>query len=316
VDQAVVAAFFQALSPVELDVYAQAMSAHKQSLAQADHARWQQIERLRYQAALAQRQYNQVDPDNRLVAAELEARWEAALRELKQAEEAAAEEQQVVVVPFTLTAKLKAAFSSIGEKLPQIWDQELLSREQKKALLRCLIDKIALHRVARDRVQARIVWVGGETTRLLIPVQCHSFAALSQAAEMENLIIKLAGEGAEDEQIAARLTAQGHRSPMRETVLASTVRSIRLKHGIMRKRSQSHPRHIRGYLTVTQIAAEVGLSHHYIYDRIHNGRIEVVKDQATGLFLFPDKPATLELFRQLKSGDLKKLRFSKEHQHA
>jgi DNA invertase Pin-like site-specific DNA recombinase len=316
VDQAVVAAFFQALSPVELDVYAQAMNAHKQSLAQADHARRQQIERLRYQAALAQRQYNRVDPDNRLVAAELEARWEAALRELKQAEEAAAEEQQVVVVPFTLTAELKAAFSSIGEKLPQIWDQELLSREQKKALLRCLIDKIALHRVARDRVQARIVWVGGETTRLLIPVQCHSFAALSQAAEMENLIIKLAGEGAEDEQIAARLTAQGHRSPMRETVLASTVRSIRLKHGIMRKRSQSHPRHIRGYLTVTQIAAEVGLSHHYIYDRIHNGRIEVVKDQATGLFLFPDKPATLELFRQLKSGDLKKLRFSKEHQHA
>jgi excisionase family DNA binding protein len=94
------------------------------------------------------------------------------------------------------------------------------------------------------------------------------------------------------------------------------VRIIRLKHGIMRKRSQSHPRRIKRYLTVTQIAAAVGLSHHYIYDRIHNGTIEVVKDQATGLFLFPDKTATLELFRQLKSGRLKKLRFSKEHQHA
>jgi recombinase/recombinase-like zinc beta ribbon protein len=88
VDKAVLAAFFQALSPVELDVYARAMTAHKQSLDQARHARQQQIERLRYQASLSQRQFVRVDPDNRLVAAELEARWEAALRELKQAEEA------------------------------------------------------------------------------------------------------------------------------------------------------------------------------------------------------------------------------------
>ena len=49
----------------------------------------QQVERLRYQAALAERQFNQVDPDNRLVAAELERRWEAALRELRQAEDGA-----------------------------------------------------------------------------------------------------------------------------------------------------------------------------------------------------------------------------------
>jgi DNA invertase Pin-like site-specific DNA recombinase len=74
VDQAVVEAFFLALSPVELDVYARALAAHKQSVAQAVQARQQQIERLRYQAALAQRQFNRIDPDNRLVAAELESR--------------------------------------------------------------------------------------------------------------------------------------------------------------------------------------------------------------------------------------------------
>src|SRR5262249_59828621 len=99
------------------------------------------------------------------VAAELEARWEAALRELKKAEDAAAQADQIVVVPFALTAELKAAFTSIGQRLPQIWEQDLLSREQKKALLRCLIDKIALHRFAPDRVQARIVWIGGGKTR-------------------------------------------------------------------------------------------------------------------------------------------------------
>jgi DNA invertase Pin-like site-specific DNA recombinase len=291
VDRAVIKAFFEALSPVEFDVYARALAAHKQSLNQARHARQQQIERLRYQAALAQRQFNRVDPDNRLVAAELEARWEAALRELKQAEDAAAQADQVVVVPFALTAELKAAFTAVGKKLPQIWEKDLLAREQKKALLRCLIDKIALHRIARDRVQARIVWVGGETTTLLVPVQCHSFAALTAAREMEELILKLAAEGVADEEIAARLTAQGHRSPMHPSVLPSTVRTIRLKHRIMIKRHQSHPRRIDGCLTVPQLAKELGITVHFIYDRIHNG--------------------TIEIARKLIDGRLQKLRFQR-----
>jgi len=309
VDQAVLAAFFQALSPVELDVYARAMTAHKQSLDQAHHARQQQIERLRYQASLAQRQFARVDPDNRLVAAELEDRWESALRELKQAEDAAAQASQVVVVPFALTAEMKAAFTAIGQKLPQIWDQNLLSREQKKALLRCLIDKIALHRIARDQAQARIIWIGGETTTLVIPVQVGSFAFLSNAAEMESLIVKLASDGLPDEEIAAQLTAQGHRSPMRQQVLPSTVRTIRLRHGIMLKRHQSHPRRIDGFLTVSQLAKKLGISIHFIYDRIHNGTIKISKDKKTRGYLFPDRPTTIKQFRKLIDGRIQTLDF-------
>jgi hypothetical protein len=309
VDQAVIEAFFRALSPVELDVYARAMTAHNQSLDQARQGRMQQVERLRYQAALAQRQFNRVDPDNRLVAAELEARWEAALRELKQAEEAAAQADQIVMIPFALTAELKAAFTSIGQRLPQIWDQDLLSREQKKALLRCLIEKIALRRLAPDRAQARIVWIGGEPTTLQIQVQVKRFAALSGAREMEQTILKLAAEGISDEEIAQQLTEGGHRSPMCQHVLPSTVKTIRLKHGIMIKRHQSHPRRIEGFRTVPQLAKELGITVHFIYDRIHKGTIGIVKDQATGLYLFPDRPATIKQFRKLIDGRLQNLRF-------
>lgn len=78
VDATVVDAFFQALSPIELDVYARAVAAQQHTDEEAERAHQQQLERLRYQAALAQRQYHRCDPDNRLVAAELEARWEAA----------------------------------------------------------------------------------------------------------------------------------------------------------------------------------------------------------------------------------------------
>lgn len=309
IDQAVIKAFFEALSPVELDAYAQAMATHKQSLDQACQARRQQIERLRYQAALAQRQFNRVDPDNRLVASELEARWEAALRELKHAEEKAAQADQAVAVPFALSAELQAAFASIGQKLPQIWEQDLLAREQKKALLRCLIEKIALHRLAPDRAQARIVWIGGETTTLQIPVQVKRFAALSRAEEMKQTILKLANEGISDQEIARQLSEDGHRSPMRQHVLPSTVKTIRLKHGIMIKRHQSHPRRIDGCLTVPQLAKELGVSVHFIYDRIHNGTIGIAKDDATGLYLFPNRPATIKQFKKLIDGHLQNLRY-------
>jgi hypothetical protein len=243
------------------------------------------------------------------VADELEARWETALRDLKQAETEATEANQVVVVPFTLTAQLKSAFTAIGQKLPEIWDKDILSREHKKALLRCLIDKVVLHRVARDQVQARIIWVGGDTTTLLIQVQVGSIADLSSAAEMTTLVLKLAAEGLSDKKIAAQLSAEGYRSPMGDSLLPSTVAKIRLRNGVLRKPKLSRPRQIDGFLTISQLAKTLGIPAHYIYDRINKGTIDVTKDSRTGLYLFPNQPATIEQFRQLLDGRLQKLRY-------
>jgi hypothetical protein len=195
IDDVVVNAFFHALSPVELDLYARARAAQKHTAEQVERARAQRLERLHYQAALAQRQYSRCDPDNRLVAAALEARWEAALRERKQAEDTATQERARTVVPFVLTAERKAAFSKLGGRLPPIWEQPILSQPQRKAVLRCLIDKVALHRVGRSHAQVRIVWRGGETTTLLVSVRVRRLAALPAAAEMERLISALFTQG-------------------------------------------------------------------------------------------------------------------------
>ena len=72
---------------------------------------------------------------------------------------------------------------------------------------------------------------------------------------MEAIILDLSQKGQTDEEIADHLTALGYRSPMcTDAVLPSTVMNIRLKHGIFLVRSQSHPRRIPGYLTLTQVA--------------------------------------------------------------
>ena len=318
IDAWVVETFFQALSPVELDVYARAVAAQTKTDEQADRAYRQQLERLRYAAALAERQFNQVDPDNRLVAAELENRWEAALRALNHHETLYAQRQPQQALLPELPEELKEAFTAIGQQLPQIWDQDVLTRQHKKALLRCLIEKVVLHRIQRDRVCIRIVWQGGDTTTHELPVPVGSLADLSiDVAKMETIILDLSRQGQSDEKIAEHLTALGHRSPMQPNfILPSTVRTIRLRHGVFQQRHQSHPRRIPGYLTLSQIAQQLDITPHWIYDRIHNGRIQITKDAKTGLYLFPDHPDTLERFRNLKTGELQNLHFSTEHQDA
>jgi len=155
----------------------------------------------------------------------------------------------------------------------------------------------------------RIVWRGGETTTAAVPVTVGSLARLSGAAEMEKKILQLAKKGKTDEEIAALLTEQGYRSPKHSTVLSSTVRILRLRQRLFRKRSQSHPRQMPGCLTVPQVARQLRITPHWIYDRIHNGTIVMARDRDTNLYLFPEDPRTITLFKQLRAGKLQQLRF-------
>src|SRR5262249_9734764 len=269
VDAYVVQAFWVALSPLELDAYSRAMQAQRQSQEAVDHAQRQQLERLRYHVALAERQFNQVDPDNRLVAAELEKRWETALRELKVAQDVDEKAHYSAPSSPRLSADLKATFTAIGQKLPEVWPQDVLSQAQKKALLRCLIDKVVIHRSQRDTVHTRIVWKGGDTTTVDLPIAVGSWSELSHNAELENRIVCLHRQGLDDDTIAQQLTAEWYRSPLEATkLLPSTVKGIRLRHKLFMTRSQSHPRRIPGSLTVPQIATALGIAPHWLYDRI------------------------------------------------
>jgi hypothetical protein len=95
-------------------------------------------------------------------------------------------------------------------------------------------------------------------------------------------------------------------------VLPSTVKIIRLKQRLFQKPSQSHPRRMAGYLTVPPIARTLEVPVHWMDDHINRGTIEVTKDPTTGLYLFPDQPHTLEMFKDLKAGKRRKLRFHED----
>ncbi|WP_284276024.1 hypothetical protein [Bradyrhizobium iriomotense] len=103
-----------------------------------------------------------------MVTGELERRWEAALSELRRAEEALAQRtmhksNEPLGVPHDLRAKVIA----LGNRLPALWENPATRREHRKALLRCPIEKVVMRRCARDKAEVRIVWRGGATTELV-----------------------------------------------------------------------------------------------------------------------------------------------------
>src|SRR6266700_4780102 len=111
VDTRVVDAFLQALAPVELDVYEQALAKRQQQAERIAKAHAQHLERLRYEAAYCERQFRHVDPEHRHVAAELEHAWEVALQALKQAEAAQKQRAQACTPPASaLPPALQGAF--------------------------------------------------------------------------------------------------------------------------------------------------------------------------------------------------------------
>jgi len=114
--------------------------------------------------------------DNRLVAAELERRWEESLRALREAEDSMRRQAETEAKNFHLDSKLKQALLDVGRCLTELWESGLISRAQKKALSRCLIDKVLIQRAVRDCVRTRIVWRGGADSLLEIPIAVGAFS--------------------------------------------------------------------------------------------------------------------------------------------
>lgn len=157
----------------------------------------------------------------------------------------------------------------------------------RKALLRCLIEKVVMRRSARDKAEVRIVWRGGATTELLVTLPVNAVAALPRHKEMVERICALAHEGMHDDEIAHILTEEGHHSPWEaDKVLPVTVRRIRLKHRLKVRPRQTRWAAVTGHLTVTQLASRLGIRAKWIYVQLKRGSILTTREPS-GRFLFP-----------------------------
>ncbi|WP_428483772.1 recombinase family protein [Rhodopila sp.] len=304
IDACVASAFLDAVTPAEMDAWSEARRVECQADTALRRAEEQQVERLRYQASLAERQFNRVDPDNRLVAAELERRWEAALVELRRAQAALAQYMAPTRAgaPATLEPQLRVQALAVGQGLSALWADPGVSREHRKALLRCLIDKVVLRRTARDAAAVRVVWRGGEVSEMQVALPVNELAALPRGSEMEARVLELARAGVRDPEIVQILTAEGHRSTrLNLRILPSTVQAIRLRHGVKAAWRCTRWPPVPGWLTVAQAAARLPVPEKWLRKKLRAGVIRG-RLEPSGRYLIPDRLDTLEAIRLLRAG--------------
>ncbi|MCP3460394.1 recombinase family protein [Bradyrhizobium sp. CCGUVB23] len=317
IDAAVADAFLTALAPAELDALSKARRAQHQTDAALRASAERQLERKRYAAALAERQFNRVDPDNRLVASELERRWEAALNEVRAAEEELTRQAPPQPVASMVIGKvLHSKVVSLAGRLPQIWTDASTTDAQRKALLRCLVEKVVLDRGERDIARVRIVWRGGAVSNLEVKMKVNSFAMLTRGMEMRNRLLDLARDGMPDDEIAAVLTSEGHRSPnCADRVLPITVQRTRLAAGIRVAVQRNRWSHASNLLSPPELAAKLKIPVNWLYVQIRHKRL-LIDRHSTGAYLFPDKPSVLKAIQNLRNHTLSRvdLRICPPHQ--
>ena len=265
-----------AAAPAALEV-SMAAAAHAENERAALDKLWRQrVERGRYAAGRARRQYQLADPENRLVTRQLEADWESALAEAGRLE---AEYQRFAEqTPAVLAPAERDAIRSLASDLPRVWDAPTTTRADRKELLRILTDDVTVA-VEGDSeiVNVDITWAGGHRTsgRAVRPV--GRLDQLSYYPALLETVTRLAGEGRNSRQIAGTLNAAGYRPPKRTAVFTGQqVRNIISKHAI-RENAKGRPAVLTdldpGEWSVPGLSAELGMPTASIYNWIYRGWI-------------------------------------------
>ena len=204
VDQAVAAAFLEAVQPAAIEA---ALSALNEL--EAEHnalsRQWrQQLDRAAHAVAVAKARYEQVDPTLRLVAAELEQAWETALQRQRQLQQ---EWERIQTAQADISTADVALVRQLAADLPALWAAETTMISDRKRLLRALIAEVTLDSAKETGVtHIAIRWQAGGVTQTTAkrPRQGHP-----SNPQLLRRVRELAQSGQDDGQIAAALNAEG-----------------------------------------------------------------------------------------------------------
>jgi hypothetical protein len=178
------------------------------------HRQWEQrLERASYESQRAERQYNVVEPENRLVARGLERRWEEALqnqRILQEEHDRFSNEQ-----PPRLGEDEKTRILAVAGDVATLWSATGTTAVDRKEVVRLLVDRVTVHvRPDSERAEVEISWKGGLTTRQEIVRSVSRYELLSIYDQLLERIERLRGDGLTIKEVASQLNSEGFRTPM------------------------------------------------------------------------------------------------------
>ena len=266
-DPVVTEEVLKALQPAELELALAAV----QELERRDEAimhQWQmRLQRAEYEAALAERRYQEVDPSNRLVAGTLERRWNDTLVQLEELKKQAAEFQRQEA--HVATPEQREKILALARDLPRVWHAPTTQAKDRKRMLRLLIKDITVEKSPQQKqLVIHIRWQGGTSSDLPVQLLPNMADRMRYPAELVDRVRGLA-QSLSDAQIADQLNQAALVSAVGKPFTVSMIKWIRHAYKIPAAQLR-HP----DELTVHQLAERFAVNPNVVYYWIEHGVIQ------------------------------------------
>lgn len=254
VEQAVVEAVLAALAPVRIEALAQASDQLEKVGSERRRQLELEIERARFEADRCRRQYDAVEPENRLVVRNLEQRWNEALTHVDRLQEALSELEPS---PAALSGQEQEALAQLASDLPRLWQHEAAPFDLKKRIVRAVIKEIVVT-VEATMLRVLIHWHGGQHSALDLRKRRNGEHRWKTSDTTLDLITQLA-RLMSDKQIAAQLNRMGVKSAKGHNWTRVRVGNFRKDNAIANYTPGE--RQARGELTIEAVAERLAVSY-------------------------------------------------------
>lgn len=209
VDRLIESLVLKAVEPAALELSLRAAGELERDRERLREQWKQKLERVGYEVARAKRQYDAVDPENRLVARELERQWEAKLADQREVEEAYARFRDGQ--PQHLSAADRDRIRRLATDAPALWHASTTIGADRRAVVRQLIERVTLSRRGSSEIVDVVVrWRGATETRHVVRQGTHCYGQLADVDRLRDRLRALRGQGRTAREIAATLNAEGY----------------------------------------------------------------------------------------------------------
>lgn len=299
IDAEVERVILQALTPDRIALAVAALGEIEKETGVMERQWTLKRERARYDAERARRQYDAVEPENRLVARSLERVWEERLRRAEQIEQeysAWRREQSI-----SISDDDRREVLSLGEDLPRLWHASTTTPADRKQIVRLAIKEVTLdQKRRRGYVWIKIVWQTGSTSEHWFQRTVHSYAQHADQDRLRQRIIELNGQQKMDSEIACILNAEGYRTAHGPPFSGDMIHNLRKRWQIVTVKingtAANPPQWPDGTYSVQGAAVAIGITPQVIFDWLRKGRLtgrQLAKGMPWQIMLTPEQAIEL-----------------------
>lgn len=300
IDQAIANRLLQAMQPTELELALQVMDKLLTEEDSADRGWKLSLERTKYDTERAERQYQQVEPENRLVARNLEARWNEKLTEFAQLQEQYTQYQ--IRRSWRPTEQDKMEILGLAKELPRIWGAASTTSKDRKRILRLLIEDVTIFAEPRiSDIRLGLRWRNQHSEEVHANKPLPNATARKHTPQTVDLVRELATT-MPDQQIVTYLNESGRRTPEGRMFTIDSIQWIRYLYKIPGYSTR------RNGLTVKEVAERLAVEPGVVYYWLNRGILTAKKVVPGGPWdIQMDEQKEMELRERIeKSGHLKR----------